>query len=82
MLRLDGPVTSAATVSTPNVATGVVAGAINATDPNNYPLSYSVTGQGSQGAASVNAAGQFTYTPSPAARLDAAGTLVPTIRSP
>ncbi|MDT5009407.1 MAG: hypothetical protein QOH57_1024, partial [Mycobacterium sp.] len=77
VIRLDGPVVSVATVSTPNIATGVVTGTVNATDANGDSLSYSVAGQGTQGTAAVSPTGQFTYTPSPTARLDAAGTLVP-----
>jgi VCBS repeat-containing protein len=69
------PVMSAATVGAPDVATGVVVGAINATDPQSGPLTYTVAAQGTRGVAIVNGAGAFTYTPTEAARLAAAATL-------
>ena len=72
VVRLDGPVDSAPTVGTANAVTGVVAGTVNATDPNNGQLTYSVATQAAHGVVTLGTGGQFTYTPNVTARLAAA----------
>lgn len=69
----SGPVGGVPTVGTPDPASGVVTGRINATDPDGDPLFFAaqqpVTAKGT---VSVTETGVFTYTPSDAARQKAA----------
>jgi YVTN family beta-propeller protein/VCBS repeat-containing protein len=75
------PVASAApTVGTPNTTTGVVTGVLNATDPDGNPLTYTVTTPPAGGSVTVNA-GTYTYTPTAAARQQAAQTPGPDTNS-
>ena len=61
--------------STTNSSTGVVTGAVNATDPDKDPLTYTAaTTTTAKGSVSVTATGAFTYTPTAAARHTAAKT--------
>ena len=55
---------SGITIGVPDAATGVVMGALNATDSDGDTLSYTVTGDPATGTVNVNADGTFTYTPS------------------
>ena len=55
---------SGVTVGAPELAGGVVKGALNATDPDGDTLSYNVTGDPATGGAIVSPDGTFTYTPS------------------
>ncbi|WP_165774215.1 beta strand repeat-containing protein [Mycolicibacterium sphagni] len=64
----DKPVAGTPTVGTPNASTGVVTGALNFTDPGAKSLTYTVTTTPTQGTVSVDAAGNFTYTPAATAR--------------
>ena len=66
------PVASTPTVGAADANTGAVSGALNFTDPDGDPLSYSVS-QPSTGTVAVAANGTYTFTPSQAAR-DAAAT--------
>lgn len=61
------PVTKT-TIGSPNTATGVVKGSVTSTDANNDNRTYTVTGQGAKGTATITTAGAFTYTPDAAAR--------------
>ncbi len=67
-----GPVASP-TIGVPD-ADGVVTGDLGATDPDGDPLSYVVTVDADSGMLTLNADGTFTYTPTAAARVAAAGT--------
>ncbi|MFM9033340.1 MAG: Ig-like domain-containing protein [Mycobacterium sp.] len=60
------------TVGTPNAATGVVTGRVSATDADGDALSYTAPAAAARGTVQVNATGDFTYTPSAAARHAAA----------
>ena len=67
------PVATAPTVRTPDPATGVVAGQINATDPNGDTLTYSGPTATAKGAVTVDSAtGAFSYAPTTTARNTAA----------
>jgi YVTN family beta-propeller protein len=66
--------TAAPTLGAPDPTTGAVAGSLNVVDPDGDALSYTVTGQPAKGTVSVNTAGGFTYTPTQAARDQAAQT--------
>lgn len=59
------PIAGTPTVGTPDSGTGKVSGALNVTDPDGDKLSYTVT-QPSGGTVTVDAAGNFTFTPAPA----------------
>ena len=63
--------TAPPSVGTPNQSTGTVTGSLNVNDPENNPLSYTVTGPPARGSVSVTA-GTYTYTPTAAARQQAA----------
>lgn len=56
----------------PDASTGVVLGAVAATDADGDPLSFSGTAPTAKGAVVVNPDGSFTYTPTASARHDAA----------
>ncbi|MDG4668015.1 Ig-like domain-containing protein [Mycobacterium sp. 236(2023)] len=58
----------------PAGANGVVTGSVSATDPDGDALSYTGSTTTAKGAATVNADGSFTYTPTGAARHAAAAT--------
>ncbi|ODQ95249.1 Ig-like domain-containing protein [Mycolicibacterium holsaticum] len=66
--RADTP-----TVGTPDTTTGAVSGALNFTDPDGDPLSYSVT-QPTSGTVTITPTGAYTYTPTQAAREQATQT--------
>ncbi|MBU3749808.1 MAG: hypothetical protein FGM52_05055 [Mycobacterium sp.] len=57
-----------------NLASGVVTGTVAATDPDNDPLSYAAPATTAKGSVAVTKAGAFTYTPTDAARQNAAST--------
>ncbi|WP_165604979.1 beta-propeller fold lactonase family protein [Mycolicibacterium elephantis] len=61
------------TVGTPDTTTGAVSGALNFTDPDGDPLSYSVT-QPTSGTVTITPTGTYTYTPTQAAREQATQT--------
>lgn len=61
------------TVGAPDPADGTVTGSLGATDPENDPLTYTVTDNVDSGSLVVNADGTFSYTPTLAARLAAFG---------
>lgn len=61
------------TVGTPDPTTGAVSGALNFTDPDGDPLSYSVT-QPTSGTVTITSTGSYTYTPTQAAREQATQT--------
>ncbi|ULE33593.1 Ig-like domain-containing protein [Mycobacterium sp. IDR2000157661] len=67
----QAPVAGTPSVTTQDPTTGVVAGQLNFTDPNNDPLTYTVVTQSSAGTVTVNADGTYTFTASNAARLAA-----------
>lgn len=62
------PVAGAPIVGQPDGTTGVVTGQVQATDPDGDPLSYQVVTLPTMGSVVVGASGQFTYTPTSAAR--------------
>jgi YVTN family beta-propeller protein/VCBS repeat-containing protein len=66
--------TAPATVGTPTVnpTTGVVTGTLGATDPGGLLLTYTATTSPADGTVTVNSAGDYTYTPTQAARVEAA----------
>ncbi|MDT5091571.1 MAG: large repetitive protein, partial [Mycobacterium sp.] len=66
------PVAGTPSVGTPDRGTGTVTGALNFTDPDGNPLTYSVPTQPSSGTVTVTG-GNYTFTPNQAAR-DAANT--------
>ena len=57
-----------------NFGSGVVSGSLGATDADGDALSYSVTTQGTLGTVAIDGAGNYLYTPTPAARHAAAAT--------
>ena len=57
------------TVGDPDSATGAVRGSLNVRDANGDPLTYTVTSPPTYGRVTIDAAGNFTYTPTTAARL-------------
>ena len=62
------------TVGAPNAATGVVTGAVTATDADRDTLTYSGSTTTAKGAVTVSATGTFSYTPTVGARDNAAAT--------
>lgn len=65
--------TPTVTVGVPNIATGVVLGSVTAADPDNDTVTFSATSRTSKGTLSINTStGEFTYTPTAAARHQAA----------
>ncbi|MCB0932848.1 MAG: VCBS domain-containing protein [Mycobacterium sp.] len=64
--------TAVVSVGSPDALTGVVTGAVNATDADHDPLTYSTPDTTAKGSVILSAAGSFTYTPTTAARDDAA----------
>ena len=62
------------TAGLPEVVNGTVTGSLNAVDPESNPLTYAVQSKSAGAVVTVNGAGNFTYTPSQAARLQAATT--------
>lgn len=64
--------TGAPTVGTPNTVTGIVTGALNVVDNEGDQLSYTVVTAPSKGQVVVSSSGAFTYTPTAAARQEAA----------
>lgn len=67
------PVSTPAT-GAPSTATGAISGTLAATDSDGDVLTYAVSSGPSKGTVVVNADGTFTYTPTVAARLNAAAT--------
>ncbi|HJT91936.1 MAG TPA: Ig-like domain-containing protein, partial [Mycobacterium sp.] len=67
------PVAGTPSVGTPNGVTGSVSGSLNFTDPDGNSLTYSVPTQPTSGTVTVNA-GNYTFTPTQAARDAAAQT--------
>jgi len=71
-----GPGNSAPVVSptagSPNASTGVVTGTVNAVDPEGDPLTYGGSTTTTKGTVVVGSNGSFTYTPTAAARHNAA----------
>ncbi|MCG5430912.1 Ig-like domain-containing protein [Mycobacterium sp. MYCO198283] len=65
--------TAPPTVGTPNATTGAVTGTLNVTDPDGNPLTYTVTTAPTGGTVSVTN-GNYTFTPTTAARVRAADT--------
>ena len=70
----SAPVLTGVTQDSPDQSTGTITGAVTATDQDDNPLLYSVTGAPSSGAVALDGAGGFTYTPTQAARLRAGQT--------
>jgi len=67
------PVAGTPTVGSPNSGTGAVNGSVSATDADGDALSYSAPATTAKGSIGIDsAAGSFTYTPTAAARLNAA----------
>lgn len=67
------PTVSAPTVSSPDPGTGVVTGQVSATDADGDTLTYSAPATTAKGSVSINSGtGVFTYTPTVAARENAA----------
>lgn len=64
--------TATVTIGSTNPATGVVTGAVIGSDADGDPLTYSGSTTTAKGTAVVTVAGAFTYTPTDAARLNAA----------
>ena len=62
------PVADPPIVGQPDPTTGVVTGRVNATDADGDPLTYQVVTLPAMGSVVVGASGQFTYTPTSAAR--------------
>lgn len=70
---LNRPPTGTASVGEPDPATGVVTGAVLGVDPDGDTLTYSAPASTPHGAINIGAGtGQFSYTPTPAARQDSA----------
>ena len=67
------PQVQSVTVGTPSTTDGAVAVAVNATDPDGDSLSYAASIPG-KGSVTMTSPGQFTYTPTYAARHNAAAT--------
>ncbi|NBP86108.1 MAG: hypothetical protein EBU54_13300 [Mycobacteriaceae bacterium] len=69
----SAPAGAKATVGAPNASTGVVSGSVSATDADKDVLSFSAPASTAKGAITINAStGAFTYTPTAAARANAA----------
>ncbi|MDQ1250121.1 MAG: large repetitive protein, partial [Actinomycetota bacterium] len=69
----SAPVVGSPTVGVPDAITGVVAGTMNASDPDGDPLSYTAPASTGKGTVAIDVAtGEFTYTPTAAARQNAA----------
>lgn len=66
--------TAVPTSGAPDPLTGRVTGSMNAVDPEGNPLTYQVTGQSAGTTVSLDGAGNFSYTPTNAARVAAAST--------
>lgn len=64
----SAPVATAPTVGQPDPSTGIVQGRVNASDPDGDPLTYQASVLPTMGNVVVGADGQFTYTPTSAAR--------------
>ncbi|MFM8612737.1 MAG: Ig-like domain-containing protein [Actinomycetota bacterium] len=71
----------AATVGTPQKATGVVAGSVAPSSPPSTPLTYTVPANPGSGSVTVSPDGAFTYTPTASARHAAAAPNAPTTDS-
>ena len=69
------PKITSTTVSNPNSSTGIVTGAVKATDAQKDSLTYSASASAKGGVVAIDpVTGKFTYTPTAAARHDAATT--------
>lgn len=69
---IDTPVAAFPQVGAPNTSTGVVTGRVVFFDAQGKPLTYSLRTQPSNGSVTVDSTGNFSYTPTAAARLTAA----------
>ena len=67
--------TATATVGKPDAASGVVAGSVNAADPDKDTLTYTAS-KPANGSVAIKADGTFTYTPTSAARAGARSSAV------
>ncbi|MBI3225735.1 MAG: cadherin-like domain-containing protein [Mycolicibacterium cosmeticum] len=68
--------TATVTVGKPEATSGLVTGTVKGTDKDKDSLTYSAPATTSKGTVTIDATtGAFTYTPTPAARHDAAGTV-------
>jgi YVTN family beta-propeller protein/VCBS repeat-containing protein len=73
----DAPPSVAPTFGTPDPVTGMVTGALNASDPEDQTLTYAVTSQPASGTLVFNSAtATFTYTPTTSQRVAAGVTTV------
>ena len=71
---VNGAPSASPTIGLPETVNGVVTGKVNAVDPESNPLTYAVQSKSAGATVTVDGAGNFTYAPSQAARLQAATT--------
>ena len=69
---VNRPPSGTVSVGSPDPVTGVVTGAVIGSDPDGDPLTYSGSATTGKGTVSVSTAGAFVYTPTAAARQNAA----------
>lgn len=67
----EPPLAGTPIVGDPAPGTGVVTGTLGITDPEGLPLTYTVAGPPAKGVVSIDATGEFTYTPDPEERPEA-----------
>lgn len=72
ILGANNAPTGSATVNFPDATTGLVAGAVLGADADTDALTYTGSGATAKGTVVVNSDGTFTYTPTAAARMNAA----------
>ncbi|MGK2865859.1 MAG: Ig-like domain-containing protein [Mycobacterium sp.] len=75
------PIAGTPTVGTPHAQTGAVSGALNFTDADGDPLTYTVVSPPANGTLTINSAGTFTFTPSQTARLVGGSTVTFSVRA-
>ena len=73
----DIPVAGTPTVKSTNTNTGVITGTLAITDPAKLKLTYAITGAAVDGSVKIAANGTYTYTPTLAARINAATSATP-----